>query len=414
MKHVEHLLQEKIGLDAASVGSTSIERTLRLRMKSLGVKRPEDYLEVLETNPGEWEELVESVIVTETWFFRDRDPFTVFVQLALEHLARTTARRLRVLSIPCSSGEEPYSLAMALLDANLSAERFKIDGVDISARAIARARKGFYGKNSFRGKHLDFQERHFHATKEGYLLDARVRDCVEFQHANLLDDNFLAGYDPYDFIFCRNLLIYFDRETQAAALGKLNRFLSPQGTLFVGPAELPLATKHGFVSANVPMAFACRKGNARVAPLVSKRQRLARAIRPVETAPPPRHLPPPTMPVSHAATPVAPVRQAEPPALADLAAARQMADSGKLEEAAAICELHIRHQGPTAQAFYLLGLVRDACGDPQALDYYRKALYLEPDHYETLLQMALLMEKIGDSASAKQFKRRAQRIEQKA
>jgi len=76
--------------------------------------------------------------------------------------------------------------------------------------------------------------------------------------------------------------------------------------------------------------------------------------------------------------------------------------------------MHIRHQGPTAQAFYLLGLVRDACGDPQALDYYRKALYLEPDHYETLLQMALLMEKIGDSASAKQFKRRAQRIEQKA
>ena len=414
MKHVEHLLRERIGLDAASVGSSSIERTLRLRMKSLGVKQLEDYLQMLESTTDEWEELVESVVVTETWFFRDRDPFSVFVQLALEHLAQTPAESLNVLSIPCASGEEPYSVAMALLDANLPAGRFKIDGVDISARALDRARKAVYGKNSFRGKNLEFRERHFEATNDGYLLNPSVRDCVQFHHANLLDDHCLTGHAAYDFIFCRNLLIYFDRATQAKALEKLSRLLSPQGMLFVGPAELPLVTKHGFVSANVPMAFACRKATARTAPPVSRRQRLARAIRPAEAAALPRPLPAPATPDAQISKPVVPTDQVEPLVLADLAAARQLADGGKLDEAATICESHIQRQGPSAQAFYLLGLVRDASGDPQALDYYRKALYLEPDHYETLLQMALLLEKNGDSASARQFKRRARRVEEKA
>jgi len=93
----------------------------------------------------------------------------------------------------------------------------------------------------------------------------------------------------------------------------------------------------------------------------------------------------------------------------DLDAARQLADAGHLKEAATVCQEHLRNQGPSPQAYYLLGLVADASGDPQAIDYYRKALYLEPNHYETLLQMSLLLEKAGDTAGARIFKRRAAR-----
>ena len=100
--------------------------------------------------------------------------------------------------------------------------------------------------------------------------------------------------------------------------------------------------------------------------------------------------------------------------LADLAAARQLADAGKLADAAAICQAHLDRQGQSAQAYYLLGLVRDAGGDPQAVDYYRKALYLEPNHYETLLQMSLLLERHGDVTGARTFKRRAERVQQKS
>jgi chemotaxis protein methyltransferase WspC len=105
---------------------------------------------------------------------------------------------------------------------------------------------------------------------------------------------------------------------------------------------------------------------------------------------------------------------AAPPARRDLVAARQLADAGKLAEAAAICQAHLNNHGPSAQAYYLLGLVRDADGDAQAMDCYRKALYLEPNHYETLLQMSLLLERNGDATGARTFKRRADRVEAQA
>ena len=171
MKRFEHLLRKTIGLDAASIGSTSIQRAVRLRMRSLGLRTPEDYEQLLEKSRAEWNEFVESVIVTETWFFRDPALFAAFVRLVLEEwLPAHPAAPMRLLSIPCASGEEPYSLVMALLDAGVAPERFQIEAVDISARALARAERGVYGKNSFRGKDLAFRDRYFQPSKEGFVL----------------------------------------------------------------------------------------------------------------------------------------------------------------------------------------------------------------------------------------------------
>ena len=413
MNQIESLLRREIGLDAASIGSSLIERTVRLRMKSLGLKKVDDYRQRLAAAPAEREELVEAVVVKETWFFRDRDPFTAFVQVVLdEWLSARPAVTLRVLSVPCSSGEEPYSLAMALLDAGISKDRFLIDAVDISARALARAQRGTYGKNSFRSKDLAFRDRHFQHTKDGYVLHPRVRSCIQFHQDNLLSDDFLVGRASYDFIFCRNLLIYFDRATQIKALEKLHQMLTPHGLLFVGPAELPMVTDSGFVSANLPMAFACRKDDDAAA-RAGRRARSTKWIRPTPPAPAADIQATEPVSLSNAARhPAGAHATLESPA--DLETAKRLADAGKLKEAAITCEAHLRQRGPSAQAYYLLGLVRDADGDPAAVDYYRKALYLEPNHYETLLQMALLLEKNGDTAKARSFKRRARRAQEKS
>jgi chemotaxis protein methyltransferase WspC len=232
---------------------------------------------------------------------------------------------------------------------------------------------------------------------------------------------------PYDFIFCRNLLIYFDRATQVRALEKLHRLLAPQGVLFVGPAETPLVADNGFVNANLAMAFACRKVATKTDPQNGNAGTPAAGVLPVvvDGRLPPEKAPgfstarllhaPGRVPGSKAARrppatfagPNAARRVSRAPS--DLDAARQFADAGHLKEAATVCQAHLRNQGPSAQAYYLLGLVRDASGDPQAIEYYRKALYLEPNHYETLLQMSLLLEKTGDAAGARLFKRRAAR-----
>jgi len=97
-----------------------------------------------------------------------------------------------------------------------------------------------------------------------------------------------------------------------------------------------------------------------------------------------------------------------------LETARQLADTGQLAEAVALCEAHLAQHGPSAGAFYLLGLMKDASDDPEAAALYRKALYLEPNHYEALVHIALWLEKNGDASSARPFKRRAERAQPRA
>src|SRR5436190_6121959 len=262
MKEIERTLRECVGLDPASIGSTLIQRSIRLRMKFRGLQRAEHYSRLLSSSRTEWSELVESVVVGETWFFRDLEPFNALVRLVQEEwLPSHTHNRLRLLSLPCSSGEEPYSIAMALLDAGISPGRLEIDAVDISARALSRARKGTYGKNSFRGSNLEFRNKHFQPTTEGFVLNPSITKLVRFSEGNVLANDFQPPNSLYDFIFCRNLLIYFDVETQQKALAKIAELLAFDGFLFVGAAEQPLVLNKGFVSAHLPMTFACRKGS---------------------------------------------------------------------------------------------------------------------------------------------------------
>lgn len=402
-----------MGLDAATIGSSLIERAVRARMRSRELAKKEDYWKLLQALPSEWDALVESVVITETWFFRDRNQFQALVRLVFdEWLPAHPTGNLRLLSLPCSSGEEPYSMTMALLDAGLPASRFQIDALDISARALACAERAVYGKNSFRGADLDFRARYFQPVAEGHAFCPPAQKLVKFQKGNLLDDQCLRQAEAYDFIFCRNLLIYFDVSTQAKVLCKLRRLLAPSGTLFLGPAELPLALGNGFVTANLPSSFACRNAD-------SARKLSEQSLPPVQFVMKQN----PTQPQSHSSAPAAAARKlpsnlkfpsAPNQPLADLERARQLADEGLLAEAANICETHLREYGVSAQAYYLLGLVRNAAGaDSQAGEFYRKALYLEPNHYETLMQWASLSKKIGDGNHARILQQRAERVKKR-
>ena len=393
-----------MGLDAETIGSSSLQRIVRLRMKAVAAATVEDYERMLNTSATEWNHLVEAVVITETWFFRDRQAFSAMTNMVLlDWLPTRPTGRVNILSLPCSSGEEPYSIAMSLLDAGVSAGRFTIDGVDLSQHALAKAAVGVYGKNSFRGQDLSYRERHFKPEGDGFAIKQNVRDCVKFQPANLLSDAFNLGVARYDFIFCRNLLIYFDRETQHRAFAKLESLLARGGTLFVGPAEVPLALENNFSPVNLPMAFACRRGPAAGTPA----KRVTSGARPPKARPSAIVVPTPAATPAVKAKPAA----APKPAVDHLATARELADGGKLEEATRVCHAHLDQHGASVQAYYLLGVIHDAQGSPVAQEFYRKALYLDPNHYESLLQMALLAEKNGDVGTARNLRRRAQRLQ---
>ena len=154
------LLREAIGFDVRTVGHSVIEHALRGRMAACGTARMEDYWYELRRNNGELQELIESTVVSETWFFRDQEAFAALPKIVLkEWWPGNSGNVLRLLSVPCSSGEEPYSMAMALLQAGLAPRNFKIDAVDISARALAEATRANYAKNSFRGSEREFRAR---------------------------------------------------------------------------------------------------------------------------------------------------------------------------------------------------------------------------------------------------------------
>jgi len=395
------LLKRTIGLDSESVGSNAVEQAVRSRMVALHLESVDGYWNRLHGSTDEFQELVELLVVPETWFFRDREAFHVLVRLIHEErFLHHPACPLRILSVPCCTGEEPYSIVMALLDSGVSHAQIAVDGVDISARALARAKQAAYGSNSFRGTELDFRVRHFQPVGNRWVLTGEIRDSVTFHHENLLSPDFRQGAGPYDVIFCRNVLIYFDQATQHRVMKALRALLSDRGLLFVGPAETALAAGSGFHSVNRAMTFAFRK-----APPLTGPQRL-----PVKQKPLPQTRSSTKTPPSIAAAAPPHTKTTRP--VPDLELATRLADSGQLGDAAELCEAHLKQEGPTVRAYYLLGLVLDAAGSHQrAAACYRKVLYLEPNHSEALFHLALIMERQGHAAEAEQLRRRARRAE---
>jgi chemotaxis protein methyltransferase WspC len=409
---IEDVLRDAMGLDARSIGSSTVRRAVQDRCAACGGVDLRAYWQKVSTSADELQELIESVVVPETWFFRDRAAFNELARIAHEEWRRTLAvRSVRLLSLPCSTGEEPYSMAMTMLEAGYTANQFAIDGVDISRRSLATARRAIYGKNAFRGTDLNFRDRHFQNTGHGYRLHDAVRESVRFRHDNIRADGFLSDVEPYDAIFCRNLLIYFDEEVQQRAIAVVQRLLSSTGVLFVGPAEANVVLHADFVSARVPLAFAFRRSSATAAvaaelpaPASPSKKTSRAAARSKKTANvAPRTAQPRTQTPANA-PPVA-------PSTADLDRAFALADEGQLSEAAALCEADLQARGPSSRAYYLMGLICSADGFLSAANrYYRKALYLDKNHHEALLHLALLLEQQGDEREAKVLRRRAQRL----
>ena len=409
IEQIERLLKSRIGLDAESVGRSVIVRAVSQRMSSLGQDSLESYWLTLGGSPREQQALVEAVVVPETWFFRYPESFSALASLALErHAQLQGARPLRLISLPCSSGEEPYSIAMTLLDNGLTPQQFQIDALDVSDKVLERARMGLYGRNSFRGDALAFRERFFREQASGsFLLDERVRNCVRLRTGNLLDVSLFAGEPAYDFIFCRNLLIYFDRPTQVRVLELLKRQLHSDGTLFIGPAEASLASQNGLQALGRQQTFAFR-----LAPLTPIKKQPERApVNRTRALPvtPPR----PAQTVRPRVLSQAPSAPTLPAATVDIwAEVASLANAGRTDEARQRCEQHLQQNGPGASAYYWLGLLSDSAGrSEQACAYYRKAIYLEPQHREALTHLAAHLESQGDLAGAQRLYRRAQNPE---
>jgi chemotaxis protein methyltransferase WspC len=455
MSAAQQLLRTATGLN---LSRQAAERAVRSRMGRTGAATQDAYL--ARMTPDEMTALVELVVVPESWFFRDPLAFSAMADF-LRARARDGGRRpARILSVPCAGGEEPYTIAMALDDAGFAPASFMVEAYDISPGCLARAQAGVYGRNAFRSRDLGFRERYFEPAGGGdYRIKEAVRQQVRFQQANLLTLDTVGCEGSYDVVFCRNLLIYFDKPTTAAAIARLRILLADDGVLFSGYAEVHSFCQHGFSPLPYAQAFGLQKDDAAAK---------ATDVRALPTAPAPRARrlglaspsiaatpaeprmggtrtagarmavrgpavpayawsvapPPPAAGVQLARGPApsaaAPARAAVPPpgggaAGQDrIAEARRLADSGRLAEAEALCRAQLQQAPDAAEAYFILGLVSELGGkSAEAAEHLRRCIYLQPDHYDALCHLALLAEAGSDSATAATLKARAARIYQR-
>jgi chemotaxis protein methyltransferase CheR len=202
-----------------------------------------DYYQFLKYDRKKDEELsdiMDILTTNETYFFREGFQLKAFTDEILPELKvlKEKERTLRIWSAGCSTGEEPYTIAMLMLEQDLfPGWRIEIVGSDISQRVVQVARKGVYGKSSFRCTDEKYQKRFFTETEGGYRICDEVRELVSISHMNLFDANRLALLGKMDLIFCRNVIIYFDLASKKRVIDSFYNTLRSGGFLLLGHSE---------------------------------------------------------------------------------------------------------------------------------------------------------------------------------
>ena len=392
---IEALLQKVMGLKVTSIGKSTLDRSVQRRMKALSINDNDVYANKLTSSHLELKELIEEVVIPETWFFRDREPFKAMTRFFLtDWLPKHTSNKIfRVLSSPCSTGEEPYSLTMTLLDSGLSSDKFTIHGVDISHRSVARAKEGVYTENSFRGTDRSYQSKYFNKNNKSYILNKNIREKVHFHTGNVLNRSFMESLGLFDVIFFRNVLIYFDAISRHQAISTLYKILADDGILFVGHAEASLFNNSPFTPAPYTQAFAFHKKLKHDTKGVTQETISTKTSQSMHNKR------------------LSPFERRPPKNQPDLNVAHKLADKGEFRKATKICEEYLDQCGSSAQAFFLLGIIQNAANDiNQAAKFFRKALYLDPNHEESLIFLSLLAEKTGNISEVKNLKQRIERL----
>jgi chemotaxis protein methyltransferase CheR len=221
-----------------------VERRILDRMMSSKCGSFREYFHVVRFEPGgkELQRLVNQMTVNETYFFREDYQFQALVDGVLPELAANQAhvRPIRIWSVPCSTGEEPYSLAIYILEHWRDADRFdiQIQASDIDSAVLAEAAAGIYGLRSLQRLSQALVGRYFtKLDSERFRISQDLRGSIDFSQGNVVDPDFMRRFRGVDVIFCRNMLIYFDEASQRETIQALYDCLLPGGFICLGHSE---------------------------------------------------------------------------------------------------------------------------------------------------------------------------------
>jgi chemotaxis protein methyltransferase CheR len=262
------IIYDRAGIHFQDNKKYVLESRLSRRLEELEFENFDQYLLFLTAGPyqmDEFQEMFNRITINETSFFRNEPQLEVFEHTVLPQLleARKAKKTLRIWSAACSSGEEPYTLAIQIhrsLGVRLMDWRIEILGTDISEKVLLHAQEGRYVHYAVRTVNPMILSRYFKQEGSFYVLDPTIRSMVHFEKLNLKDGIAARRFGKWDVIFCRNVMIYFDDKMKTHCAKLFHDQLEPDGTLFIGHSETLRSIPVPLQPMPIPQAFAYTRG----------------------------------------------------------------------------------------------------------------------------------------------------------
>jgi chemotaxis methyl-accepting protein methylase len=233
------------GFQCSSYKEKCLRRRIAVRMRARGVHTFTDYARILERDQAEYERLLDALTINVTKLFRNWDVYAAMLAKVIPELWHRESAAIRVWSAGCSSGEEPYSLAILFHRYASTAGmlpqigRVRVLGSDIDRESLVAAQRGEYEESDFADTPTELRTRYFSSSRP-YSVVESIRDLVRFERRDILTDDPPPAH--YDLVVCRNVLIYFDRQTQERVFDLFYNILAPGGYLVLGKVETLLGT----------------------------------------------------------------------------------------------------------------------------------------------------------------------------
>lgn len=441
------LIEARLGLEFSPAEHHRLAALMRERMHETGSFDFGCYECLCHGSREELRILASKLTVPETYFFREPEQIAALHQAVIPWLQRDTPHRhIRIISVGCSTGEEPFSLAIALKETPaLDLSSISIIGIDVNLQSIEKGGRGRFPKWSMRAMPAEYLKKYFHPDGDGFVLDDRIRAMVHLEERNLAeDDPDLWRPNSYDVIFCRNVLMYFSAAKMMESVARFARTIAADGFLFLGAAETLRGISHDFHLQHGPGCFYY----SRQAPTAGNGEILR-----AKASPPPSPVPAVVMPaVESAGVATADGAGAPPQSVANGGAAAPataslprlarfaeatdrfrtgrarealqilqdlpaeergdpdaivltaaiLAERGSTQEAARLCSSLLANDDLNLSAHYLMGYCNEQRGrSAEAIESYQTAVYLDPAFAMPHLRLGQLFKRQGDLRQAR-------------
>lgn len=246
-EHFRKIIYDESGITFSATNRPILDSRIKEILREKKMTSVDEYYKLITTDHEEMKKMLDSVTTNLTRFFRNQPHFDALINYVIPHVLEEKRKKgehtIRIWSAGCSTGEEPYTIAMILKKILPLGYDFQVTASDISLKSLMIGQSGFYADNKVDGVPPEYLSRFFTKSAGGYQINKEIMDCVKFDYHNLQHD---AGQRNLDVIFCRNVMIYFDEPAQLVVLNRFWESMAQHSYLFIGHSESLFGMKTKF------------------------------------------------------------------------------------------------------------------------------------------------------------------------